>query len=68
MTFHSDPMLPPGTNYCKCSGCGEYFGGVRAFEVHRVGVHEDRRCLLPSGMSRMGYRKSARGYWGRDYQ
>lgn len=68
----SDPMLPPGSNFCQCAACGEYFGGVKAFELHRVGPATDRSCLAPSVVSdrknRLLLRKNERGYWVRDYK
>ena len=62
----TDPKLPAGTNRCQCAACGEYFGGVRAFEVHRVGPTDDRACLAPAGMRdrqlRPLLRLNSRGY------
>ena len=60
-----DPKLPFGTNYCRCSACGEYFGGVRAFDDHRVGPADDRACLDACGMAAVGLTLNARGYWKR---
>ena len=71
-TRGADPMLPPGTNRCLCV-CGEYFAGVRAFELHRVtvraeaGVTRDRACLGLAGMSQIGLRIDSQGYWGRKW-
>ena len=61
-------MLPNGTNRCQCPACGLYFGGVSAFDDHRVGVAGDRRCLSQPEMSEKGMRQDQRGYWGRDYR
>ena len=47
----SDPKLPPGTNRCRCASCGAYFGGLRAFEKHRIGPASDRTCLDPRCVS-----------------
>lgn len=73
MTFHSDPMLPWYTNFCQCAGCGEYFGGVTSFDLHRrggVGGKGDRRCLPPSEIAdregRRLLRKNEKGYWVRE--
>jgi len=67
-----DPKLPVGTNYCLCSACGEYFGGVRAFELHRVGPAAKRSCLHPSrvsnGKNRPLLRLNKRGYWVGTYK
>ena len=71
MTFHSDPMLPPYSRFCKCASCGEYFGGVGTFDLHRRGKRE-RRCLSPSEVTdRQGnrvLRKNEKGYWVRDFK
>lgn len=56
-------MLPPGTNYCLCRSCGEYFGGVSSFDHHRKGAE----CRDPESlMGKYGQTllsKNARGYW-----
>ena len=62
-----DPKLPVGTNRCKCSGCGSYFGGVGSFDVHRQGPADDRRCLARAAMSDKGLRVNAQGVWVREY-
>ena len=62
-----DTKLPIGTNRCRCSSCKEYFGGVRAFEIHRVGPPEERTCLSRSGMREAGLSQDANGYWSRSY-
>jgi len=68
----SDDRLRPGTNFCKCAACGAYFGGLRAFEMHRDGPAGERRCLALSGM-RDGQeqpllRLNGRGYWVRIFE
>ena len=67
----SDPKLPIGTNYCKCSACGEYFGGVTAFDLHRYGNYPERACLPPADVKdkheRPLLKVSKRGYWVREY-
>ena len=62
-----DSKLPLGTNRCKCSGCGSYFGGVGSFDLHRIGPADDRRCLAPAVMSDRGLRRQPRGYWVRNF-
>ncbi len=60
----SDPMLPPGTNYCLCRGCGAYFLNVAAFERHRVslqGVGSKRVCVQTPQMSDAGLERDPRG-------
>lgn len=61
----TDPKLPLGTNYCKCSACQLHFGGESAFNTHRVGPMESRRCMTTAEMREAGLALSARGYWGR---
>lgn len=63
----SDPKLPPGTNYCRCPTCGEYFGGVTTFDRHRVGPAADRACLGRLAMRRAGLSIDSKGYWRRAY-
>ena len=62
-----DPRLPIGTNYCKCSSCGEYFTGEKAFTRHRVRKDQQVSCLPPVDMSERGFYPVSRGaftYWG----
>lgn len=60
----SDPRLPIGTNYCKCSACGEVFGGSSGFEFHRVGEFEgDRRCRTKKELRKAGYAADDMGRW-----
>ena len=65
----SDPKLPIGTNYCKCTSCGHYFGGVAAFDLHRRGT-ADRACFDPAVIAdkegRLLLSLNAKGYWVRD--
>lgn len=62
----SDPMLPVGTNYCKCSGCGLYFGGVSSFDLHRYQM-DGGGCFAPDQVqSKKGeplLKLNERGYW-----
>jgi len=59
-----DPMLPAGSRYCLCRGCGLYFGGDSAFRAHRA----EGRCRSPEELTSLGYRLNGRGYWGQDYK
>ena len=63
----SDPLLPIGTRYCRCSSCGAHFGGEKTFERHRVGEMADRRCLSQLEMSAEGLNQDTKGYWRREY-
>ena len=66
-----DPMLPFDTKYCKCPSCGAYFGGAKAFDMHRVrgrvGSGEDRGCQPPSSVAdkhgKPKLKMNNRGYW-----
>lgn len=63
----TDLKLPLGTNFCKCPACGEYFGGVQAFDDHRVGPAADRRCLplctMADKQDGRRLRLNSQGYW-----
>jgi hypothetical protein len=64
-----DERLAPGTNHCLCDSCGQYFGGVTTFDLHRVGEYSDgtRRCLTAAEMQARGLSLNARGLWVRAY-
>ncbi len=59
----ADPKLPHGTRFCRCASCGVYFRNVAAFEIHRVGVRDDRGCLQTPQMSGAGLQLDSSGYW-----
>ena len=63
----SDPKLRPGTKYCKCPACGEYFTSDSNFLMHRAGAPEKRYCVHPSkvlGKDRKPrLRLTDTGYW-----
>ena len=61
----ADPKLPINTSRCLCSACGKYFGGVTAFDAHRVvpGPARDRRCMGFAHMDERGFYLSSKGYW-----
>lgn len=56
----SNPKLTPGSNRCLCSGCGEHFNSVAAFDMHRIGKGRDRRCERPEAV---GMVKNGAGFW-----
>ena len=62
-------MLPAGSKFCQCSGCGEYFTAPSSFDNHRVGKYEittgpdRRRCLTTAELRTRGWRKTVSGYW-----
>lgn len=47
MFKHPKASFPVGSMRNQCTACGLLFGGLTAFERHRVGDFEDgtRRCL-----------------------
>jgi hypothetical protein len=66
-------LLRPGSRVCQCAACGRYFGGVAAFDLHRVGPAERRVCADPASiLSTVGLRRrlwqDERMRWVRDYQ
>jgi hypothetical protein len=55
-----------------CSSCGKRFGGVVAFDAHRVGKHaytyspehpDGRRCLSANEMREHQFKLNKRGAW-----
>ena len=67
----SDERLRPGTNFCKCAECREYFGGVRAFDLHRLGPAISRKCADPASLvtrkGRVLLRLNEREFWVGEY-
>jgi hypothetical protein len=62
----------PDVNFC--TSCGKDFGGVVAFDEHRVGRHQydyspnhpdGRRCLSTHEMVKKQFRLNTRGAWSR---
>ena len=58
-----EPMLPSGSNFCKCSQCGLYFRTVKAFDAHRIGVGRERGCLPEAECPGLGLERDPQGYW-----
>ncbi len=56
--------MPNGTHY-QCSGCGQRFLGLTAFDTHRTGNHarRERRCMVRRDMSKHGLQRNERGEW-----
>lgn len=71
MSSHNprDPMLPLGSDKCRCSACDEYFNSSGAFAKHRVGPFapinepDTRRCLTVSEMEAKGWARNQTGHW-----
>lgn len=42
--------MPIGSNFCMCSGCGEFFSGCAGFDKHRAGDFGagTRHCVNPT--------------------
>lgn len=40
--------LPFGSRRCECPTCGELFSNEAAFDRHRRGAIDDRRCIAPA--------------------
>lgn len=58
---HADPAV--GSNICMCPSCGEYFGGIRGFEMHRAGEFPDsRHCVDPASVGLI-IKKGKCGTW-----
>lgn len=60
----SDPKLKPGTRFCLCRACGQYFGGISGFDLHR----RNGACLPPAAVTNGKGEQllflGASGYWG----
>jgi hypothetical protein len=67
-----EPPRTPAKILNFCRTCGQDFGGVRAFDLHRVGTHaydystsrpDGRRCLTTDEMLARGLYPNATGRW-----
>src|SRR5450432_2455359 len=61
-----DPMLPFGSDKCRCSACHEYFNSSSAFAKHRQGDYsgpQSRYCLTAEQMAAKGWSRNATGHW-----
>ena len=52
-----------GNSRCQCRACAEYFNSVAAFDKHRRGKPENRRCLSPDSMLAVGMTTNKAGFW-----
>jgi hypothetical protein len=62
----SDSKLKPGTKFCRCSECGEYFKSERAFDRHREGEYGpsvDRACAPTARMPERGLQLDPNSIW-----
>jgi len=62
-----DPMLPGGSDTCRCTVCGLYFRRTSTFDAHRIGRPGTpaRRCLSPDELVARGWSRDSQGYWRR---
>lgn len=69
MSAHNlyDPMLPHGSDRCRCSVCGLYFRRTSTFDAHRIGRPGTpaRRCLSSDELAARGWSRDSLGYWRR---
>jgi hypothetical protein len=66
----NDPLLPFGSNRCKCAACGEYFTSDSTFRVHRVDDADSpngRACRDPAKIldkdRKPRLRRTTSGHW-----
>lgn len=52
-----------GGQRCLCRTCGERFNSLSAFDRHRIGAFDDRRCLTPGEMRARRMMLNTRGFW-----
>jgi hypothetical protein len=52
-----------GTSMAHCSACCTTFGSVAAFDRHRTGPLDDRRCRDEAEMLGLGLEPNERGTW-----
>ena len=58
-----NPMLPFDSDKCQCKACGLYFNSTYAFDQHRKGPWDARRCLTQTDMQNAGWKVSPTGHW-----
>lgn len=65
MTISTYKLKVGGKLRCRCSVCGEVFGGLESFDTHRVGDWDARRCIdMSDGDTNFNLMNSDRGtYW-----
>jgi len=56
-------VLPVGSGVSQCGGCGLVFKSVSAFDKHRAGDGDHRRCLTEDEMRAAGMLVNERGQW-----
>ena len=47
----------------QCTACHHYFNSIGAFEKHRTGKMDSRRCLTPDEMQDKGMSVNQAGFW-----
>jgi len=57
------PMPRLTSTVCECAACGEFFGGTRAFDMHRYTTADDRRACRSRDWMHDTFRLDERGIW-----
>jgi len=47
----------------QCPACSELFNSTHAFDKHRTGDMNDRRCMTVEQMEKRGMVRGADGFW-----
>jgi hypothetical protein len=47
----------------QCTSCKHYFNSIGAFEKHRTGAMNNRRCLTEDEMINKGMSVNSAGFW-----
>ena len=61
--FSVKPALNPGSRTCQCCECGLFFTAISAFDAHRVGSPERRKCRTQKKMVDLGMNTNEHGVW-----
>lgn len=57
------PHVKVTGNRCQCGRCGELFNSPAAFDKHRIGDPNNRRCMSIIEMDEAGMETNYSGYW-----
>ena len=57
-------LLEGTKNACQCVGCGKVFTSTSAFDKHRTGKPDNRRCLTTDEMIEKRMECKTNGRWG----
>jgi hypothetical protein len=59
----ANPTVVLNGDHNECTGCGKLFNSTAAFDKHRTGPMDDRRCLTEPEMRGKGMAVNATGWW-----